>query len=200
MINRLKYAGGLFIAVLIVIAVKVIVKQYFDKTPSSNSNTISNLVNSEKPWITWVYSGIKMSTPEKLKENAYNMTEYEKSVVSKIGSYSFESNEINIMVHYLKYLRNEVGYDFESGLKGAISNGVNGLGGTNLTFSITDTSEGNKKIASGTFQMQAKIMEYKEIIYFNGKNEVGGVIIFGSHSDNTNQIILKIINSIEYLF
>jgi hypothetical protein len=198
--NKLKYAVGIFIAVLIITTVRVIMKQYLDNSPSPNSSTISAPLNPEKPWITWVYSGIKISTPEKLNENDYKMSEYEKSVISKIGSYLFNSKELYIMVHYLKYSKSELGYDFESGLKVAIGNGVNGLGGTNLTFSISNTSDANKKIGSGTFHLGREIMEYKEIIYFNGKNEVGAVIIVGPQSDYTNQLITKIISSVEYLF
>lgn len=197
--NKLKYVAGIFIVVFIITTIRVIMTHYLDNSPS-NSSTVSMPLISEKPWITWVYSGIKISTPEKLYENTYNMSEYEKSVISKIGSYLFKSRDVFIMIHYLKYFKSEVGYDFESGLKSAISNGVNGFGGTNLTFSIANTSDENKKIGSGTFQLGKEIMEYNEIIYFNGKNEMGTVIIFGTQSDHTNQLITKVIGSVEYLF
>jgi hypothetical protein len=198
--NKLKYGVGIFIAVLIITTGRVIIKPYLDNTPSPNPSIRSVSLNPEKPWITWVYSGIKITTPEKLNDNVYKMSEYEKSVTAKIGSYLFNSKEIYIMVHYLKYLKSEVGYDFESGLKVAIGNGVNALNGTNLTFSIANTSDDNKKIGAGTFQLGREIMEYKEIMYFNGKNEIGAVIIVGPQSDYTNKLITKIISSVEYLF
>ena len=197
---KLKNIVGLIIAIVLVTTIGVILKKYFPKSSSSSSNTISNHLNSEKPWITLTYSGIRISTPEELTENSYNMSEYEKSIASKMGSYSFQSKEISILVRYLRCLGSEVEYDLERGLKIPISNGVNRLGGTNLTFDTESASDDNIKIGVGTFQVGREIMEYKEIIYFNGKNEVGLVIIIGPQSDQTNQLISKIINSVEYSF
>jgi hypothetical protein len=110
------------------------------------------------------------------------------------------SKEINILVHYLKYLKSEVGYDFESGLNLAISNTVNGLGGTNLTFAMASSSNDKIKIGSGTFQIGRENLIYKELIYFNGKNEVGGIILIGPQNALTTSLIEKIITSTEYLF
>jgi hypothetical protein len=198
--NKLKYIVTLTIGVIIIGIVREFYKEYKTKIPPSEFAKSEKLLISENPWYTGVYSGIKILTPEKLNENAYNMTESEKSVASKIGSYSFTSNEIYILVRYLKGLSSEVEYDLERGLNTVISKGVNRLGGTNLTFNTEGASDGNKKVGFGTFQAGREIMEYKEIIYFNGKNEVGVVMIIGPQSDYTKQLISKIINSVEYNF
>src|ERR1035437_5215941 len=129
-----------------------------------------------------------------------NLPESAKSLISKMEGYLFESKEIVIVIHYIKYSSFEVDYDLEKGLKQAVSNGVNLKGGANLTFNVADTSDDNKKLALGTFQLGREIMAYKEMVYFNGKNEVGAIMIIGPLGDYTNQLISKIISSIEYLF
>jgi hypothetical protein len=198
--TKLKYGLTLTIAVLIVAIVREIIKEYMIKDQKSESAISIKPLVSEKPWFTGVYSGIKISTPEKLKENPYVMSEYEKTVASKVGSHEYLAKEICILVHYLKYLRNDIDYDIEYGLKTGISNGVNGLGGTNLQFNLVDSHDKNKRESSGTFIIEGEMKEYKEVGYYNGKGEVGVVIIYGPKSKETDLMMAKIINSLEYLF
>jgi len=184
---------------------------YFDKngtfidritiTSKQYGNTTSNeTFITPKSWYTKTYSGIIISTPEKLDPATYNMSEFEMSALSKVEMYEFISDNYAIMILYMKSIRSNAKYNFEKGFKSSIDNIVNALNGTNLVFNFVDSQDDKSKENYGTFKIGEKIMEYSQSAYRNDKDEIGTITIYGLQSDQMRQMIKRINGSIKYDF
>ena len=172
---------------------------------SSNSSALIKSIIEEKPWYTASYSGIKISTPERLVSKYYPLTENQKSIMSKIDAYQFTDGSIVVNLIYMKFnnefIKNHGGYyNFEVGMKNSIANTVNLINGTNLTFNFVDSQDNYNKRSSGTFNVKGINMQYIQVGHKNDAGEIGAIDIYGPGDDKHNHLILKISNSISYYF
>jgi len=189
------------IVVILYFTIVEVIEHSNKKDKSSKSITTSKSPDEEKPWYSATYSGIKISTPERLEIVPYTISESQKPYISKIDLYQVAYNNITVGVLYMKFLKSDEGhYDFEVGFKSAIGNIVNSLNGTNLMFNLIDSQDTYNKESFGTFNIGDKIFQFCQIGHRNDLGEVATVTIYAPQNDQSKQVISKIKSSIDYLF
>jgi hypothetical protein len=187
--------------VVIYYVIKMLLIENGTKSNVSNLSPVKMPIPIDKPWYSAIYSGIKISTPERLNTLKYTLSENQKSFMSKLEAYQFTDNYLTVGIIYMKFNNANGGqYDFETGLKYAIENIVNKLNGGNLTLSFIGNQDMYNKKSYGTFNVNKTKMQFFQFSHKNDSNEVGTITIYAPKNEAYDQIITKISSSIQYNF
>jgi hypothetical protein len=170
---------------------------------NSSHQSVKNEVKSSMPvqdqvWFFNTQHGLVIETPKRLEEQSISQPKGTGNAVSSITNYTYIEDDVAIAHMVMVLVGNQ--YDSEKGLRGAMTNMVNHLGGQELKLECQEINGSvNQLMCTGSFKSQGVSMQIRGYCYFNSINQVNLVTSIGSVSNHSNQILDRVFNSIELL-
>lgn len=168
-------------------------------TSSNNDNTkkINDDISNQN-WFINTQFGLAVETPKKMVETPFSIPRGTEEYISDITVYVYKDNEMamNYMIMEIKSSQ----YDTKVGLKGAVSNLINSLNGTNLKvdyFAIEN--QYNDHGCEGTCLYKSKRLKIRGYCLFNEKGRVYILVAVGPDNNIINKKMERIFNSIKII-